>query len=123
MRWLQVLLLFFASHLAQAQAAPDCTQAVSKLENYTLRVFDNNYAVAGFVRDISIAMNDWYIDYSSLEGQTVVVTRDYFSPLREAADEIGKTVNVAYEQLDTLDIEGQEIVDLVRTCLNPPSTP
>lgn len=114
--------LLMAGFGAFAQA-PDCTQAVSRLENYNRRVSDNNYAVASFVREVSIAMDDWYIDYSAFEGQTVVVAKDYFLPLRDAADGIGETVNVAYEQMDTLDTEGREVLDLVETCLGAITAP
>lgn len=118
-----ILVILLTTGFEVLAQAPDCTQVVTRLETYTRRVSDNNYAVASFVREVSIAMDDWYIDYSAFEGQTVVVAEDYFLPLRDAADGIGETVNVAYEQMDTLDTEGREVLDLVETCLKATTAP
>ncbi len=118
-----LFLSLVALHSASVLAQADCTQIVSRLKDFTTRVNENNYAVANFVGEVSIALDGFYNDYSQMEDSTIAIAPDFFSPLSEAANGIGETVNVAYEQMDILDQEGQGLVGLVEKCLAAPVVP
>jgi hypothetical protein len=89
----------------------------SKLKKFTERVNENNSALSSFVGEISVQMDDWYQDYSQFEDQTVAIAPGYFSPLRDVADDVGATVNLAYDQMAILEGEGNEVLADVTSCL------
>lgn len=106
------------SYPVMAQDEADCSQIVAEFEAYSKKVNENNLAVANFVGEVSVAMDDWYAEYSGFEGQTVSIEPGYFTPLQEGADGIAEIVDLAYQQLDTLEQEGLRFKNRLEQCLS-----
>lgn len=93
-----------------------CDQIVERLLQYNMMAREHDASIAGFLTQVADKVSEWHGKLEPLESKPGPIASGTFAPLREGADKISDTINLAYDNSGLLAAELNNIIESLRAC-------
>ncbi len=78
---------------------------------------DHNLAVASFMDDVIVAVDQWHQFLAPLEGQSVEISKGQFDPIREGQNAISEAQTMVWDNMSVLEGRFDEVLKVLPRCL------